>query len=280
MAIQRYKPTSPGRRGMSSQDFASITKGEPEKSLLETKNSSGGRNAYGRIDRPLPRRRPQAAATARSTSSARRPASRPRCSASSTTRTARPASRSSSTSMARRPTSWRRPSSAVGDEVISAQSADIKPGNCLPLRFIPIGTDIHAVELKIGARRAARPLGRRAHHADGQGGPLGHPAHALGRDAARARRLPRLDRHGRQLRARQHRVGQGGSPALAGPPAAQPRRVDEPGRSPDGWRRGALLGRPASLLAVGHADQGLQDAREQGARTSTSSAGAARKVER
>ena len=48
MAIQRYKPTSPGRRGMSSQDFASITKGEPEKKLLETKNSSGGRNAYGR----------------------------------------------------------------------------------------------------------------------------------------------------------------------------------------------------------------------------------------
>src|SRR5262245_44918674 len=49
MAIQRYKPTSPGRRGMSSQDFASITKKEPEKSLLEKKTSTGGRNAYGRV---------------------------------------------------------------------------------------------------------------------------------------------------------------------------------------------------------------------------------------
>src|SRR5215467_5810907 len=39
---------------------------------------------------------------------------------------------------------------AVGDSVISANSADIKPGNALPLRHIPIGTDIHCVELKIG----------------------------------------------------------------------------------------------------------------------------------
>jgi large subunit ribosomal protein L2 len=38
----------------------------------------------------------------------------------------------------------------VGDSVISANSADIKPGNSLPLRYIPQGTDIHAVELKIG----------------------------------------------------------------------------------------------------------------------------------
>src|SRR5207248_11696300 len=38
----------------------------------------------------------------------------------------------------------------VGDQVISANTADIKPGNCLPLRYIPVGTDIHAVELKVG----------------------------------------------------------------------------------------------------------------------------------
>ena len=40
---------------------------------------------------------------------------------------------------------------AVGEEVISANTADIKPGNCLPLRYIPVGTDIHAVEMKIDA---------------------------------------------------------------------------------------------------------------------------------
>src|SRR5499426_3719318 len=37
---------------------------------------------------------------------------------------------------------------AVGDQVISANTADIKPGNALPLRFIPVGTDVHAVEIK------------------------------------------------------------------------------------------------------------------------------------
>jgi large subunit ribosomal protein L2 len=39
---------------------------------------------------------------------------------------------------------------AVGDQVLSANSADIKPGNSLPLRYIPIGTDVHCVELKVG----------------------------------------------------------------------------------------------------------------------------------
>ena len=49
MAIKKYNPTSPGRRGMSSQDFATITKGKPEKSLLEAKTEKAGRNNHGRI---------------------------------------------------------------------------------------------------------------------------------------------------------------------------------------------------------------------------------------
>src|SRR4051795_12280751 len=48
MAIKKYKPTSPGRRGMSSQDFGDITKSEPEKSLLAHKAAKGGRNNHGR----------------------------------------------------------------------------------------------------------------------------------------------------------------------------------------------------------------------------------------
>ena len=47
----------------------------------------------------------------------------------------------------------------VGDQIISSKTADIKPGNCLPLRFVPVGTELHAVELKIG--RGAQ-LGRSA----------------------------------------------------------------------------------------------------------------------
>ncbi len=158
MAIQRYKPTSPGRRGMSSQDFGSITKGEPEKKLLEKKNSTGGRNAYGRVTtrfrggghkrryRMVDFKRDKTGIPAKVLGIEYDP-----------NRSARVAliqyvdgEKSYILAPARL---------SPGDEVLSAQTADIKPGNCLPLRYIPIGTDIHAVELKIGA---GAQLGRSA----------------------------------------------------------------------------------------------------------------------
>ncbi|HTM20021.1 MAG TPA: 50S ribosomal protein L2, partial [Kofleriaceae bacterium] len=49
MAIRRYKPTSAGRRQTTTQDFTALTKKTPEKQLVETKTSTGGRNNYGRI---------------------------------------------------------------------------------------------------------------------------------------------------------------------------------------------------------------------------------------
>src|SRR5437763_340601 len=64
-------------------------------------------------------------------------------------------------------------------------------------------------------------------------------------------------------RPRQRAVGQGRPHALDGSAPAQPRRHHEPRRSPDGWWRRSQLGWSPSLLAVGHADQGLQDAYEQ-----------------
>ena len=158
MAIQRYKPTSPGRRGMSSQDFASITKGKPEKKLLETKNSSGGRNSYGRTTvrfrggghkrryRMIDFKRAKTGIPAKVLGIEYDP-----------NRSARIALLQyvdGEKAYILAPAKL-----SVGDEVLSAQSADIKPGNCLPLRFIPIGTDIHAVELKIGA---GAQLGRSA----------------------------------------------------------------------------------------------------------------------
>ncbi len=158
MAIQRYKPTSPGRRGMSSQDFASITKGKPEKKLLEVKNSTGGRNAYGRTTtrfrggghkkryRIIDFKRDKTGIPAKVLGIEYDP-----------NRSARIAllqyvdgEKAYILAPARL---------SVGDEVLSALSADIKPGNCLPLRNIPIGTDIHAVELKIGG---GAQLGRSA----------------------------------------------------------------------------------------------------------------------
>ena len=49
MAIRKYKPTTPGRRGASVSDFAEITRSTPEKSLIRPLHGRGGRNAHGRI---------------------------------------------------------------------------------------------------------------------------------------------------------------------------------------------------------------------------------------
>ena len=49
MAIRKYKPTTPGRRGSSVSDFAEITRSTPEKSLLAPLTQKGGRNAHGKI---------------------------------------------------------------------------------------------------------------------------------------------------------------------------------------------------------------------------------------
>ncbi|MBK7197242.1 MAG: 50S ribosomal protein L2 [Myxococcales bacterium] len=149
MAITKYKPTSPGRRGMSTQDFASITKGTPEKSLLEHKPEKAGRNNHGRITsrfrggghkqryRKIDWKRTKTGVPAKVLGIEYDP-----------NRTARIALlqyADGEKAYILAPQKL-----TVGDQVISANSADIKPGNSLPLRFIPVGTDIHAVELKQG----------------------------------------------------------------------------------------------------------------------------------
>src|SRR4029079_9818131 len=159
MAIKRYKPTSAGRRGMSSQDFGMITKANaPEKPLLEKKTSSGGRNSYGRITsrfrggghkqryRVIDFKREKTGVPAKVIGIEYDP-----------TRSARIALIQyvdGEKGYILAPAKL-----VVGDEVVAANTADIKPGNCLPLRYIPVGTDIHAVELKIGA---GAQLGRSA----------------------------------------------------------------------------------------------------------------------
>ncbi|HEY3803676.1 MAG TPA: 50S ribosomal protein L2 [Kofleriaceae bacterium] len=149
MAIRFYKPTSPGRRGMSTQDFGEITKGTPEKSLLEAKPAQSGRNNYGRI-------------TSRFRSAGHK--KRYRKVDFKRTKTGVPAivlgieydpNRSARLALIQYLDGEKAyilaPSKlVVGDQVIAANSADIKPGNTLPLRFIPVGTDVHAVELKVG----------------------------------------------------------------------------------------------------------------------------------
>ena len=149
MSIKRYKPTSPGRRGMSSQDFSTVTKGAPEKSLLEKHNRSGGRNSNGRITsrfrggghkrryRKIDFRRHKTGVPAKVVAIEYDP-----------NRSARIALLHYADG---EKTYILAPAKLeVGDEIIAANTADIKAGNNLPLRYIPTGTAVHAVELKIG----------------------------------------------------------------------------------------------------------------------------------
>jgi large subunit ribosomal protein L2 len=149
MAIKKYKPTSPGRRGMSSQDFGEVTKSEPEKSLLAHKTATAGRNNHGRI-------------TSRFRGGGHK--QRYRVVDFKRNKTGVPATvlaieydpnRSARLALIQYKDGVKAYILApaklgVGDEVIAANTADIKPGNALPLKYIPIGTEIHAVELKQG----------------------------------------------------------------------------------------------------------------------------------
>ncbi len=158
MAIKRYRPTSPGRRGMTSQDFGTITKGSPEKTLLEKKSSTGGRNNNGRITsrfrggghkqryRKIDFRRTKTGVPAKVVGIEYDP-----------NRSARIALlqyADGEKAYILAPANLE-----VGTSVISANSADLKPGNCLPLSQMPTGTQIHAVELQVGG---GAKLGRSA----------------------------------------------------------------------------------------------------------------------
>lgn len=149
MTMKKYKPTSPGRRGMTSQEFGEITKSEPEKSLLAHKTATAGRNNHGRV-------------TSRFRGGGHK--QRYRVIDFKRKKTGVPATvvaieydpnRSARIALLQYADGEKAyilaPSKlGVGDTVMSANTADIKPGNSLPLRYIPIGTEIHAVELKVG----------------------------------------------------------------------------------------------------------------------------------
>jgi large subunit ribosomal protein L2 len=142
--------------------------------------------------------------------------------------------------------------------VLSSRNADIKPGNNLPLRFIPLGTTIHNIELKIsGGAQMCRSAGTGA-QVMAKEGDWGQVRLAVGRDPPRPPRLPRHRRPGRQHRARQRARRQGRAHALEGPPPAQPRRHHEPGRSPDGRRRRPFVGGRHPCSPWGQLSKGLK----------------------
>ena len=149
MAIKSYKPTSPARRHMTVSDFSEITKKTPEKSLLAKKAKNAGRNSYGRI-------------TVRHQGGGNRQKyriidfKRLKDNMEATVvgieydpnRTANIALikyEDGTLSYIIAPQGL-----TDGDKVVSGETTDIKPGNCLPISNIPVGTLIHNIELNPG----------------------------------------------------------------------------------------------------------------------------------
>jgi large subunit ribosomal protein L2 len=149
MALISRKPTSAGRRFQTTTDFAEITRSEPEKSLVRTLKKSGGRNNYGRITlrhrggghkrryRLIDFKRNKLEVPAKVATIEYDP--------NRTTRIALLHYVDGEKRYILAPQDLR-----VGDMVVSSPTADIKPGNALPLQNIPTGTLVHNVELKPG----------------------------------------------------------------------------------------------------------------------------------
>jgi len=149
MAIKKYKPTSNGRRNMTSSDFSEITTSTPEKSLLAPLHRKGGRNNQGKLTvrhqggghkrqyRVIDFKRDKDGIPGRVATIEYDP------------------NRSANIALINYVDGEKRyilapKNLVVGLEVMSGPEADIKPGNALPLSNIPVGTVIHNIELKPG----------------------------------------------------------------------------------------------------------------------------------
>jgi large subunit ribosomal protein L2 len=160
MAIRKYKPTTPGRRGASGSDFSEVTRSEPEKSLVRPLHSTGGRNVHGRITTRHQggghkrayrlidfRRADKDGVPAKVAHIEYDP-----------NRTARIALLHYADGEKRYIIAPQ--GLGQGDQVENGPGADIRPGNCLPLRNIPTGTVVHAIELRPGGgAKIARSAG-------------------------------------------------------------------------------------------------------------------------
>ncbi len=162
MAVKHYKPTTPGRRGMTSMDYSELSKVAPEKSLLEPIKKNAGRNSYGRI-------------TVRHRGGGNRRKyrvidfKRDKFDIKATVKTIEyDPNRTAFIALVEYEDGEKRYIIApiglkVGDVIVSSKDADIKPGNALKLADIPVGTVVHNIELYPGnGAQFARSAGNMA----------------------------------------------------------------------------------------------------------------------
>jgi large subunit ribosomal protein L2 len=149
MGIRKYKPTTPSLRGASVSDFASVTRSRPEKSLLAPVNYKAGRNTYGRITSRhrggQHKRRYRLVDFRRDKDGVPATVAAVEYDPNRTSRIALLHYHDGEKRYILAPRNLR-----VGQVVESGPKADIKVGNSLPLANIPVGTVVHAVELRPG----------------------------------------------------------------------------------------------------------------------------------
>jgi large subunit ribosomal protein L2 len=149
MAIKVFRPTSPGRRGMSGSTFEEITKDKPEKALLAPLKKRGGRNNQGRMTvrhrgggakrklRMIDFKRDKTGVPGRVAAIEYDP------------------NRSARIALIYYADGDKRYILApvgldIGDTVMSGQDAEVRPGNALPMKYIPSGTSLHNIEMERG----------------------------------------------------------------------------------------------------------------------------------
>ncbi len=149
MPLKKYKPTSPGRRLITGADLSNLAKKKPEKDLLRPKKRTGGRNNSGRMTvrhrggghkrryRVIDFKRDKVGVPARVKALEYDP--------NRTVRIALLAYADGEKRYILAPLGL-----AVNDEIVSGEAIDIRPGNCLALRGIPLGTAIHNIEMRPG----------------------------------------------------------------------------------------------------------------------------------
>jgi len=149
MAIKTYKPTSPGRRFQTCAEFDEITSTVPEKSLLRSLKKTGGRNNYGRMtSRHIGgghKRRYRLIDSRRNKEDIPAVVATIEYDPNRTARIALLHYRDGEKRYIIAPAKM-----GVGDTIVSSANADIKPGNSVPLKNIPLGSLIHNLELKVG----------------------------------------------------------------------------------------------------------------------------------
>ena len=235
MGNRKRKPSSPGRRFQTVSEFTEITKSTPEKSLLAKKTSSGGRNNYGRKTarhrggghkqryRTIDFRRIKDGVPAKVAAVEYDPNRNCRILLLHYV--------DGEKAYVLAPAGVQ-----VGDRLQSGQGSEIRAGNALPLRYIPVGTTVHNIEIKPGGGgQMARSAGTSVQLVAKEGD-YATAAAAQHRDAPRADRLPSHHRCRRQRRRRADQDRQGRPQPLEGRSSADPRCRHEPGRPPPGWR--------------------------------------------